>query len=326
MGVKSIIFSAVRSYLIAMAESLSKILPAEIFRVLGGRLNLERLYELRLRANRPVSVNYGGRLYFLSEGGLSTEPERALIASPSMVNDVVVRGSDFSLYAVNDQLKAGFLTIRGGVRIGVAGETVLGSHGEVSTVKNFTSVNIRIPHEVKNAADKLYKFCCQNGVHNTLIVSPPGAGKTTVLRDLARRLGNQTPPLNILVADERNELAASHMGAAQLDIGIRTDVIANCSKAFAFSAGIRAMAPDVIITDELSGAADAAAVEYAAASGVKIIASAHATDHLDIMSKPGFEGLIKKRVFSRYTDLSVSLGPGTVDGIFDADFNAVYRV
>lgn len=304
---------------------MSKVLPEHILKPIVGRLNYEKIYEVRLRSNRPVALNYGGKFYFLSETGLSCESENAIVAEPKLIAEVVVRATDYSLYAVNDQLKAGFLTIRGGLRVGIAGEVVRDGEA-VCTVKNFTSVNIRIPHEVKGAADKPYKFCCQNDLHNTLIVSPPGAGKTTVLRDLARQLGNRFPALNVLLVDERNELAASYLGEAQLDVGIHTDIIANSSKAYAFSAGIRALAPDVIITDELSGAPDAAAVEYAAASGVKVFASAHASDHLDIALKPGFESLIKKRIFSRFVDLSMSQGAGTCDGVFDADFNAVYSV
>jgi len=306
-----------------MVESLSKILPAKIINAILGRLNYEKLYEVRLRSSRPVSLNYGGKFYFLTECGLSVDPEKAMVCENTLVNEVVVRATDYSLYAVNDQLRAGFLTIRGGVRVGIAGEIVRDGD-EVRTVKNFTSVNIRIPHEVKGAADKPYRLCCQNEIHNTLIVSPPGAGKTTVLRDLARQLGNRIPALNVLLVDERNELAAGYLGAAQLDVGLHTDIIANSAKAYAFTAGIRALAPDIIITDELSGAGDTAAVEYAAASGVKIFASAHAADHLEIGVKPGFESLIKKRIFTRFVDLSLSLGAGTCDGVYDANFNAIY--
>ncbi|MCL2062576.1 MAG: AAA family ATPase [Firmicutes bacterium] len=305
-----------------MVQSLSKILPPHLLRPILGRLNYERLYEIRLRANRPVSLNYGSKFYFLTERGLASMSDNAFTADAGLINEVVVRATEYSLYAVNDQLRQGFITVTGGVRIGIAGETVREA-GETKTVKNYGSVNIRIPHEIKGCADKAYQHCCAPEIHNTLIVSPPGAGKTTILRDLARLLGNRLPAVNVLLADERNELAAAHRGIPQLEVGMHTDVIANALKPYAFTAGIRSLAPDVLITDELATLQDAEAVEYAAASGVRVIASCHAQNHLDLSRKPGFDALIAKRVFSRYINLSQRLGAGTLDGIFDADFNEI---
>jgi stage III sporulation protein AA len=206
------------------------------------------------------------------------------------------------------------------VRIGICGELV-SEGGLIKTIKNFTSVNIRVPHEVANCCLNAFRHIVDGQVHNTLIISPPGAGKTTVLRDIAVRLSNCIPPQNVLILDERSEIAAVCNGIAQLNAGLYSDVMTNCGKAYGFEHGIRSMRPDVIITDELANAADLDAAAYAMASGVKVIASVHACDHLDIAVKPHFESAVKRRLFGRYVVLSDRRGPGTYEGIYDAQFN-----
>ncbi|MCL2375502.1 MAG: stage III sporulation protein AA [Firmicutes bacterium] len=306
-----------------MIDALQKILPQKILRPMQSRLNFDKVFEIRFRAAKPVSINYGGKFYFLSENGISQSvSENTIIADAKMVSEVVVRATDFSLYAVNDQLKAGFLTLKGGVRVGIAGEMVREGE-EVKTVKNFSSVNIRIPHEVIGCGEKVYKKCFESTLHNTLILSPPGVGKTTMLRDLARTLGNRSPCTNVLVVDERNELAAQFLGTSQLDVGTHTDVIANCSKEYAFSAGLRTLAPHVIVTDELAGEKDIAAIELAAASGVCVIASVHAGSHLDLKNKQGFEKLLEKKLFRRFANLEIVDGVGVCVGVYDAEFNEI---
>ncbi|MDR2201795.1 MAG: Flp pilus assembly complex ATPase component TadA [Clostridiales bacterium] len=306
-----------------ICQSLINILPTGIATVISKRLNAERVYELRLRANRPVMINYGGAFYYLTPGGLRDSAVGGFTVDGNEIGQIVIKASEYSLYAFNDRICGGFLTLKGGVRLGLCGETVWDG-GAVKTVKNFTSLNIRVPHEVIGCAEKVYEYAAAETVFNTLIVSPPGAGKTTLLRDLARILGDAHPVKNVLVCDERNELAAVSDGEPQLDVGAHTDIIGNCTKEYAFGQGIRALRPDVIITDELFGAADLAAVEYAAASGVKVIASVHAADPRELTAKAGFCGIIKKRVFSRYAALSDSRGPGTLAGIFDGDLNTLY--
>jgi len=303
-----------------MLESLTKVLPKCIIEPLQERLNLDKLYEVRLRAGQAVTINYGGKLYFLSPQGICQLRQRAIEVDVAMVTEVVVRATDYSLYAVNDQLKTGYLTLQGGVRIGIAGEVVYGEQGEVKTLKNFSSVNIRVPHEVLGAGDSVYKSCLEVAIFNTLIVSPPGAGKTTILRDIARRLSERTPPCNVLVVDERNELAASFKGVSQTNIGTHTDVFANAAKQFAFTAGIRALAPDIIITDELATFVDASSVEYAASAGVHIIASCHGRSVEDIKIKSGFKNLVQNRIFKRFVVLSSREGPGTIEGVYDENF------
>lgn len=303
--------------------SLSNILPKEICSNIFKRLDIEKLYELRFRSERPVTVNYNGKYYFLSPEGVSDSPQNSYVSKRGFVNDIVVRASEHSLYAVNDRICGGFLTIEGGIRIGITGETVI-ENNMVKTVKNFNAVNIRIPHEIKGCAKKVYDNICMPGIKNTLVLSPPGAGKTTILRDLTRLLGSRQNITNVLLVDERNEIAACNEGAAALDVGVCTDIINSSNKDFAFNQGVRSMRPDVIITDEIFGERDCDAIESVCSSGVKIIASVHADSVFDIKKKKGFERILDKKLFERFVSLSSKNGPGTLDGIYNENFEKVY--
>ncbi|MDR0426896.1 MAG: Flp pilus assembly complex ATPase component TadA [Clostridiales bacterium] len=295
---------------------LKRILPAEVSAVIGARLNEERVYELRFRAGMPVMVNYGGSYYYLNKNGIADKPEDAFVLEGQAVQSLVVRATEYSLYSVNNQLAKGFITITGGVRIGICGELVEDA-GCVKTIKNFSSVNIRIPHQVPGCAKPAWNPLFDDGVKNTLLVGPPGAGKTTVLRDIVCNLSREGTPRNILVVDERCELAAVHNTRPQLLIGRTADIISNCGKAYAFSYGIRSMRPDLIVTDELMGGADLAAVRAAALSGVAVIASIHAGTMDELKKKPGMQEAMADGIFGRYAVLSCRRGPGTFEGVYD---------
>jgi len=297
-----------------MWDSLKKILPCSIVEPIKNRLNFDRLFELRLRSGKAITVNYGGKIFYLGKSGICEKLEDAFVASSGFVNEVVVRSTDYSLYAANDQLKTGFLSLKGGVRIGVCGEVVI-EGGQVKTIKNFNGINIRIPHEVIGCADRIYKECFSDGLNNTLIISPPGAGKTTILRDLARVLGLREPKVNVLIVDERCEIAASFGGKSSMNVGEHSDVFVLSPKSFAFGAGIRALAPDVIITDELASEDDTRAVSLAVNSGVCVIASVHGKNVNDIKRKSGFNELVEGEVFEKFVVLSGRKGPGTIEEV-----------
>ena len=298
-------------------------MPEYLYKLLTAKLNYDKVYEVRLRAGKPVTVNYAGRYYHACEGGVSQETAGAYLCDGRLVESVILNASNHSIYTVTNQLKEGYITVAGGIRLGICGEPVYGTDGEIRTFKNYSSVNIRIPHEVKNCALNALDFVFSGRVANTLVISPPGGGKTTFLRDMARLLSDRAG-LNILVLDERGELAASAGGAAQLDVGLYTDVLCNCGKKFGFEQGIRTMRPDVIITDELANATDAEAIVYAASCGVRVLASVHAYDQYDYAAKPDFEAAFKRRLFERYVVLSARRGPGTYEGIYDAELNCLY--
>ncbi len=230
-----------------------------------SHVNLRFVYELRLRVDKPTRVNYQGEYCYLSHYGLTERAENAVICDAIDIIDCVYRAGKYSVYSVEEQIKSGFITTDKGARLGLAGEYVI-EKGQPLTIRNFTSVCIRIPHEIKGCGDKIFSRCLQDGLKNVLIASPPGLGKTTILRDLARIISEKTRK-NVLICDERGEIACG-------DVGNTCDVMRYADKNTAFSSGIRAMRPDLIITDELS-IADCTAVQKAYCAGVFVIASAH---------------------------------------------------
>ena len=226
-------------------------------------VDLSRLYELRLRAEKPLSANLGGTFVFLGEHGVCPK-NRALLPTQKELEEALFAASGYSVYSVENELKQGFLTADG-VRIGLAG-TFVYENGQVLSVREITSLCLRIPHEIFGCAEEIYRQCLENGLCSLLIMAPPGEGKTTLLRDLAR-LVCLRKSRNVLVCDERGELSAG-------DLGATSDCMKFADKLTAFTAGIRAMRPDVIVTDELLPT-DYPAVSRAVGAGVHVFASAH---------------------------------------------------
>ena len=297
---------------------LEKILPDKFFKIINEKVNLKAVNEIRLRANKPVVINNNGKLLFLAETGLCGDLSKALFASKIIIEDVIFRASECSIYSVNEQIKKGFIITDDGIRLGLGGN-VVEENGKVKTITNFSSCNIRIPHVVKNCSLNAFAYICkQSSVENTLVISPPGAGKTTFLRDFVYQLSIRNLPYNVLLLDERGEL----------DYGINsnyTDKIAFSSKSEGFENGIRSLAPDIIVTDEIGQQNDIDAIEYATSCGVKLLASTHADSIETFMAKTLFKPLIEQKIFKRYVLLSKRNGPGTFEGIYDENFCRIYK-
>lgn len=279
-------------------------LPREVQEALN-RVNENCIYEIRMRAGKPVTVNFGGEYRYLGLYGLTDRSEEAIKPNLHHIEDIVYRAGNCSVYSVEEQIRRGFVTANGGERIGIAGEFVT-ENGKVVTVRNVSSVCIRIPHVVEGCASEVYKRCFSDGLKNVLIASAPGFGKTTFLRDLTAMLCKETKK-NILICDERGEISSA-------DTGESTDVFRFSDKGTAFEAGLRAMRPDIVVTDELSEN-DIFAVRKAVAAGVNVLASAHLFRKEDIPD--AFLGVFDRYVFLRKD------GIGKISSMYDRDIKEV---
>lgn len=247
------------------------------------------LSEVRLRANRPVQL-------------VSTVGTDVLCGhlDARAFRETVQFLMGYSLYACEDELASGFFTLPDGSRAGVCG-AVSGADGRVKSVLDIGSVAIRVAREVKGCANGILSQV--EASEGTLIVSPPGLGKTTMLRDLSRLLSERG--FRVCLIDERGEIAACKNGVPSLDVGPRTDVFSMCPKRTALMMAVRALSPDVVVTDELGAAGDHDAVLEAARCGVKVVASAHGASLSPDALMPGVARIVRAGAFS----LGVLLGP-----------------
>lgn len=304
---------------------LKNILPDNILSAIK-LLKYDDLCEIRLRVGRPIMVNYKNSYYFLGQSGLCTE-KNAFIANAELIKIVIGKASKYSIYSVNEEIKQGFITAIGGIRIGVVGEIVY-DNDKILTVKNFSSVNIRIPHQVSGCAYKPSKFIIDNNtrkVLNTLILGSPATGKTTILRDLCNQIYNNLKDCNILLLDERMEIASCVAGEPQLKVGGATDIISGGKKSYNIINGLRCMAPNVIAIDEIGSKDDISAIEYAVNCGVNIIATIHSKDIHELSKKVEMQHLIKERAFDRYIEISNYNGKGTIENIYDENLKPILR-
>ena len=297
---------------------LENILPSKIYKILSQKVNFDCINEIRLRADKPVLLCIGKQRMFLGEDGTTGYLKNAIKLTKVEIEDIIFRASECSLYSVNEQIKKGFIITPGGIRIGIGGD-MIDEDGKVRTMTNYSSLNIRIPHEIKNCSLPVFEHLLnENGVLNTLIVSPPGAGKTTFLRDFICQLSDRNYALNVLVLDERGELDIGGRG-----LGNFVDKISFAKKKIGFENGIRSLAPDLIVTDELGQEEDLQAINYAINSGVNILASVHCDSMSSLSQKPYFDKVINDKVFKRYVLLSLRNGPGTIEGVYNENFSRI---
>ncbi|NMA92220.1 MAG: stage III sporulation protein AA [Firmicutes bacterium] len=282
------------------------------------------LEEIRLRLNRPLALHGPLGALFLNPEGQSVPAERAYRPTREDLTRALALISNFSIYAFEQELRSGYLTIPGGHRVGLCGRAVL-EEGKVTALTDISGLNYRIAQGIEGVAlpyvEQLVIFS-ELRPANTLVVSPPGCGKTTFLRDLARCLsdgvpGRGIPGFKVAIVDERSEIAGCFQGLPQLRVGNRTDVLDACPKVEGMMMLLRSMAPQVIVTDEIGSPEDVLAVREVIRAGVSLVASAHGSNLARLEERPQLGMLLMEKVFERVVLLGRSQGVGTVEKIFD---------
>jgi len=273
-------------------------------------LDYDNLSEIRIRVNQPISVKIFDKNIFLKNSLSKTY----VIPTIKDIENLVYFVCNKSIYAYVNQLVNGYVPFGDGVRIGVCGEYVYNAE-KIVGIKNFSSLNVRIPHQIKNCSDKI-KDKLIDPLKNVLIISKPGCGKTTFLRDLIFQLKNKN--VNTLIIDEREEIAAVNSGKSIFELNESYDVISNCLKKTAFITGIRSMSPDLVVCDELVED-DVVCLNTVVESGVKVFATVHADNLKNAILKLNLNKF--SNLFERFVLLSDKKGVGTIEGVYDKDQN-----
>lgn len=303
-------------------DELLRIFSLHIRRILERAApDFDGLQEIRLRTGRPLAIVERGREVFLTGDGARTrEAGAAWRVTAQELRETMEFVGEYSLYAYEDELRQGYLTIRGGHRVGVAGRTVLDGD-KVKSVRYISCVNVRLSHEVPGCADPVLPYLWgDEGLLHTLIISPPRCGKTTLLRDMVRQISDGSRVrrgYTVGVVDERSEICGCFMGIPENDVGVRTDVMDACPKAEGMMMLVRSMAPEVIAVDEIGRYEDIGAIETVLYSGCRLIATVHGSSLSDIQAKPLFQRLAQEQVFERYVILGDSFRSGHIGEILD---------
>lgn len=279
-------------------------------------LPTDGLEEIRLRLGLPITLSYTDRCRYIKPSGeLSSGYTGCLIASKADLIEGMELISEASVYALTDEIKNGYITVGGGNRVGICGNAVSES-GKITNINHVSGLNYRIAKEVLGAAKNIMPYVYnQSHIRNTLIISPPQCGKTTLLRDVARSLSELGKKVSII--DERNEISAMSDGKSGYNLGISCDILSGASKAEGSLLMLRSMSPDVIITDELGADEEGRVLSKIAASGVNIISSIHASSRSDLQKRAEIAAICP--FFSCFVTLSRRNGVGTVEEIYCAD-------
>lgn len=269
------------------------------------------LEEIRLRAGQPLCICQMGTHRYLTPLGEETDRwQKAYQVTEGDIRETLEYVSRYSLYAYEEELRQGFITIQGGHRVGLAGK-VLVQAGEIRGLKYISFLNVRLAHQVKGCADRVLPYLWKGEQFcHTLLVSPPRMGKTTLLRDIIRQVsdGGVHRPRTVGVVDERSELGACCCGIPQNDLGRHTDVLDGCPKASGIRLLLRTMSPEILAVDEVGSQEDLEALSYSLHCGCGILATVHGSSLEDLRRKPVLSRLVEEQIFQRYVILSPAAG------------------
>lgn len=277
--------------------------------------NIRELEEIRIRSELPLMGVFSGYDRFIATNGqLSNDENSALKVTATEVEDLFYLLCEHSVYAYQEDIRRGYITLKGGHRAGICG-TVVYDADRIKGMRDISSVNIRLARQIKGCSKEVFKYIIRNchDIYNTLLISPPRCGKTTLLRDICRYISQgfeneKFTGLRTAVIDERSELAASYRGAPQNDLGPRTDVLDGCRKSEGIEIMLRGMSPHVIIMDELGASCDIEAVRMAWNAGVRIIATAHAFSLEDFKMRKVIGQLAANEGFERIILITMNDG------------------
>ncbi|MGL4914254.1 MAG: stage III sporulation protein AA [Romboutsia sp.] len=305
-------------------NSLSVNLREKIKSISKNNVNIE---EIRLRSQKPLILNANNKDYFynLNSGQLDVKMDNPYIVTKEDVEQTFQIICKYSIHSFMDDIKKGFITLKGGHRVGLVGKAIV-EDGQVKNLKHVSSLNIRVSREIKGCSDKILPHIIRanNQVNNTLIISPPQCGKTTLIRDVVRNLSNGNEDyafkgIKVALIDERNEISGSYLGIPQMDVGIRTDIIETCPKDLGIMMLLRSMSPNLIVTDEIGNIDEIKALYTALNGGVSLITTVHGDSIEDIKTRKELSNLLDKDLFKKIIILSAKKGPGTIEKIYDLE-------